>query len=197
MGQIRHLLAAAFGGESRPCGATGGVVGGWVVVQQTTCLWATAIGGMRQCIGCRCRVGSRVSDDALMEIGIWEYMVVRWAVLSGERQQCNEQDTVEVVGERRWWDGPRGCRGLQRLGTTQWCNGRCCRVRGGGATDKGGGCSGVFVFYLHMGMGKIHWREEGDPSINRIKDRDIFLCMIYFFQYLFIGACFYLVWDVE
>jgi hypothetical protein len=32
----------------------------------------------------------------------------------------------------------------------------------------------MFVFYLHMGMGEIHWREEGDPIINRIKDRDIF-----------------------
>jgi hypothetical protein len=53
-----------------------------------------------------------------------------------------------------------------------------------------GGCSSVFVFYLHMGMGEIHWREEGDPIINRIKDRDIFLRKRYFFQYLFFGACF-------
>ncbi len=26
----------------------------------------------------------------------------------------------------------------------------------------------MFVFYLHMGMGEIHWREEGDP-INNIE----------------------------
>jgi hypothetical protein len=32
----------------------------------------------------------------------------------------------------------------------------------------------VFVFYLHMSMGEIHWREEVDPNISRIKDRDIF-----------------------
>jgi hypothetical protein len=25
----------------------------------------------------------------------------------------------------------------------------------------------VFVFYLHMGMGKMHWREEEDPIINK------------------------------
>jgi hypothetical protein len=25
-----------------------------------------------------------------------------------------------------------------------------------------------------MGMGEIHWREERDPIIDRIKDRDIF-----------------------
>jgi hypothetical protein len=35
--------------------------------------------------------------------------------------------------------------------------------------DYGWGCSGVFVFCLHMGMGEIHWREEGDSIINRIK----------------------------
>ncbi len=43
-----------------------------------------------------------------------------------------------------------------------------------------GGCSSVFVFYLHMGMGEIHWKEEGDSTINRIKDRDSFLCKRYF-----------------
>ncbi len=32
----------------------------------------------------------------------------------------------------------------------------------------------MFVFYLHMSMGEIHWREEVDPNISRIKDRDIF-----------------------
>jgi hypothetical protein len=26
----------------------------------------------------------------------------------------------------------------------------------------------MFVFYLHMGMGEIHWRDQGDPIINRI-----------------------------
>jgi hypothetical protein len=54
----------------------------------------------------------------------------------------------------------------------------------------------MFVFYLHMGMGEIHWREEVDPIIIRIKDRGTFLRKRYFFQYLFFGACFYLVWDV-
>jgi hypothetical protein len=32
----------------------------------------------------------------------------------------------------------------------------------------------MFVFHLRMGMGKIHWREEGGPIINRIKDRVFF-----------------------
>ncbi len=45
---------------------------------------------------------------------------------------------------------------------------QCFWERGGGATDNGGGCSGVLVFYLHMGMGEIHWREEGDPIVIRI-----------------------------
>jgi hypothetical protein len=27
----------------------------------------------------------------------------------------------------------------------------------------------MFVFYLHMGMGKIHWREEGDLNIIIVK----------------------------
>ncbi len=36
--------------------------------------------------------------------------------------------------------------------------------------DHGGGCSGVFIFYLHMGMGEICWREEVDHIISRIKD---------------------------
>jgi hypothetical protein len=27
----------------------------------------------------------------------------------------------------------------------------------------------MFVFYLHMGMGKIHWREEGDLNIVIVK----------------------------
>ncbi len=31
----------------------------------------------------------------------------------------------------------------------------------------------MFVIYLCMGMSKIHWREEGDPIINRIKDKDM------------------------
>jgi hypothetical protein len=33
---------------------------------------------------------------------------------------------------------------------------------------EGGGNDLLFVFYLHMGMGEINWREEGDPMINRI-----------------------------
>ncbi len=125
-----------------------------------------------------------------------------WAACNGGRTrgQCSEGccgvsgsvvcgeaavgDTVEAVGKRRWWDGPRrGC-GLQHLGTTQQCNGQCCWGRGGGATDNGGGCSGVFAFYLHMGMGEIHWREEVDPNIIRITDRDI--CKRYFFSTFFL-----------
>ncbi len=31
---------------------------------------------------------------------------------------------------------------------------------------EGGGNDLLFVFYLHMGMGEINWREEGDPMIN-------------------------------
>ncbi len=55
---------------------------------------------------------------------------------------------------------------LQRAvlsGERQWCEGQWGR------------CSGVFVFYLHTGMSEIHWREEGDPIINRIKYREIIL----------------------
>ncbi len=46
-------------------------------------------------------------------------------------------------------------------------------VRGEAAVRgmTGGGYSSAFVFYLHMGMGKIRWSEKGDPIINRIKDR--------------------------
>jgi hypothetical protein len=53
----------------------------------------------------------------------------------------------------------------------------------------------MFVFYLHIGMGKIHWREEGDPIINRMKHRDIFLGKTKIIA--FFCTCFYLVWDVE
>ena len=69
-------------------------------------------------------------------------VAVQWTVLSGERRQC---------------DGRRG--GMQR------CNRRGCWGRGGGAMDDRGECSSVFVFYLHMGMGEIHWREEVDPIV--------------------------------
>ncbi len=34
--------------------------------------------------------------------------------------------------------------------------------------DNGGGCSDVFVFYLHIGVGDIHWSEEGAPIINSL-----------------------------
>jgi hypothetical protein len=27
----------------------------------------------------------------------------------------------------------------------------------------------MFVFYLHMGMGEFHWREEGDLNILIVK----------------------------
>ncbi len=39
---------------------------------------------------------------------------------------------------------------------------------------EGGGNDLLIVFYLHMGMGEIHWREEGDPMINRICRIEIF-----------------------
>jgi hypothetical protein len=42
----------------------------------------------------------------------------------------------------------------------------------------------MFLLNMHMDMGKTHWREEGDPIMYRIKERDIFLCKRYFFQYL-------------
>jgi hypothetical protein len=32
----------------------------------------------------------------------------------------------------------------------------------------------MFVFYLHMGMGEIHWREEGD--LNIIIVQNVFYC---------------------
>jgi hypothetical protein len=56
--------------------------------------------------------------------------------------------------------------------------------------DNGGGCSGVIVFYLHMGMGEIHWREEVDPSNNRIKDRDVFYIRDIFFSVPFFWCVF-------
>ncbi len=119
-------------------------------------------------------MGGCATDDVLTGSGIRGDAAKHWAVLSGERRSCDRQDRVEAVGERRWCNGPHGGRGPQRFRTTWRCNGRCCLGRGSSATDNRGGCSGVFVFYLHMGMGKIHWREEGDPIINRIKDKDIF-----------------------
>ncbi len=124
-------------------------------------------------------------DYALASSGIWGETAVRWAVFLGERRQCNVQVRVEAVGERRWCNGPHGGCGPQCSGTMRRCDGRCCWGRGGSSTDNGGGCSGVFVFYLHMGMGKIHWREEGDPIINRIKDRDLFLRKRKFFSTFF------------
>ncbi len=59
----------------------------------------------------------------------------------------------------------------------QQCDGQCCQGRGSGAMGKEGGCSGVFVLYLHMAMSKIHWREEVDPINIRIKDIEIFFCV--------------------
>ncbi len=34
---------------------------------------------------------------------------------------------------------------------------------------EGGGNDLLFVFYLHLGMGEINWRENWDPMINRIE----------------------------
>jgi hypothetical protein len=82
-----------------------------------------------------------VTNNSLMGSGIWGDGAVGWALLLGERRQCNKQDTMEAVGERRWCDGPRGGPGLQHLGTTRRrrCDERCCRGRDSGATDGGGG----------------------------------------------------------
>jgi hypothetical protein len=124
-------------------------------------------------------------------VAFWGDVAVHWVVLLKGRHPCDGQracrqwhlggrcgalggviggeatvrDTVEVVGERRWCNGPCRGRGPQRLGTMQQCDGRCCQGKDGGATDNRGRCSGVFVFYLYMGMGEIHWREEVDPII--------------------------------
>ncbi len=34
--------------------------------------------------------------------------------------------------------------------------------------QEGGGNDLLFVFYLHLSMDEIHWREDRDPMINRI-----------------------------
>jgi hypothetical protein len=65
------------------------------------------------------------------------------------------------------------------------------------ATDQSKLPRAMFVFNLHMGMGEIHWREEGDPIMYRLKKRDIFLCKRYFFSTFLVATCFYLVWGVE
>jgi hypothetical protein len=39
--------------------------------------------------------------------------------------------------------------------------------------QEGGENDLLFVFYLYLGMGEIHWR-EGDPMINRICKIEIF-----------------------
>ncbi len=46
-----------------------------------------------------------------------------------------------------------------------------------------GGCSGVFVFYLHMSMGEIHWREEGDliEIFFYVRDTTLFHIYLYLF----------------
>ncbi len=180
-------------GGTRLCGTMGGVDWGWAAaaVHRTTRLraaafggchcravqWAVLLGGEHRCdrqrggtwwcIGqCCWGVGSHAMDNTLTGSGIWGNAAVSQAVLSGERLPWDRQDTMEAVGERRWCDRPRGGRGPRRLGTTRWYDGRCCWGRGGGATDDRGGCSGVFVFYLHMGMGEINRMEEGDPIIQ-------------------------------
>ncbi len=55
----------------------------------------------------------------------------------------------------------------------------------------------LFVFYLHMGMGKINWREEGDPMINRIYKIENFFYVRDFVFSIFFCVCFFLLWDVE
>jgi hypothetical protein len=44
---------------------------------------------------------------------------------------------------------------------------------------EGGGNDLLFVFYLHMDMGKIHWREEGDPMINSFTTMGAYTCHLF------------------
>ncbi len=44
----------------------------------------------------------------------------------------------------------------------------------------------MLVFYLHMGMGEINWREQGDPTNNRIKDEKFFYVRDIFFGTFFL-----------
>jgi hypothetical protein len=50
--------------------------------------------------------------------------------------------------------------------------------------------------FLHMGISKIHWREEGDPIINGMEDRDVFYVRD-IFSGPFFWCVFLPVWDVE
>ncbi len=53
---------------------------------------------------------------------------------------------------------------------------------------EGGGNDLLFVFYLHPGMGEIHWREDGDPMINRICkiEKSIYVRDIFFSTFFFV-----------
>jgi hypothetical protein len=66
--------------------------------------------------------------------------------------------------------------------------------------QEGSGNDLLFVFYLHMGMCEIHWREEGDPMIERIYKMEIYIYIFYVrgivFSTFFFGACFFLLWYV-
>ncbi len=73
------------------------------------------------------------------------------------------RDTVEAVGREggatdHAWVVGHSVKG-QRSGATGGVVGGEAAVR----RTTGVGCSGVFVLYLLMGMGEIHWREEVDP----------------------------------
>jgi hypothetical protein len=131
--------------------------------------------GTWRCIGWCCwGVDGRAWDAALAGSSIQGDAEVCQAVLLGERRLCNGRDMVEAVGERSWCNRPCGGCWPQHFGTTWQCDGRCCQGRGSSATDNGVGCRGVLLFYMHMGMGEIDWREERDPIINKIKEGDIF-----------------------
>jgi hypothetical protein len=178
-----HLRAVAFGG------------GHGRAVRQ-----AELLGGGQLCNGqCACkpwRFGGTCG-------GAWGGVVAGWAAV--QRMTCLQAAAFggtrrcagrccwgrggHAMNESRWRQkGREG--GATNHATMRRCNRQCCPGRGGGATDGRGGCSGVFVFYLHMGMGEIHWREERDPIINRIKDRDIFSGMRYFFSTFFFARVF-------
>jgi hypothetical protein len=61
----------------------------------------------------------------------------------------------------------------------------------------GGGMQRCVCILFAHGHGQDTFEGGGGSHYyNRIKDRDMFSRKRFFFQYLFFGACFYLVWDV-
>ncbi len=57
--------------------------------------------------------------------------------------------------------------------TIAHCNNDRCNVGGSSRTIQAANVM-MLAFNLHMSMGKIHWREEGDPIINGMNIGDIF-----------------------